>query len=154
MNTNLTIRAANLADADIITEFNRRMARETEHKELDPAIVGAGVKAMLDDSRKGRYYVAESDGRVVGQLGITFEWSDWRNGNFWWIQSVYVDRDFRRHGVYRSLYEHVLGKAAEQGDVIGVRLYVERDNEAAKATYRKLGMSDAGYELMETSPLV
>jgi ribosomal protein S18 acetylase RimI-like enzyme len=150
---NLTIRPARPADADVIAEFNRLMARETEHKDLDPAILGAGVAAMLRDPNKGRYFVAEADGRIVGQLGITLEWSDWRNGNFWWIQSVYVAPDARRHGVFRKLYEHVMAEAVKGPNVIGVRLYVERDNEVAKATYRKLGMWTTVYEIMEFVPL-
>jgi ribosomal protein S18 acetylase RimI-like enzyme len=150
---NLTIRAAQLGDAAVIAEFNRLMAKETEQKDLDPTILGAGVAAMLRDPNKGRYYVAEADGRIVGQLGITLEWSDWRNGNFWWIQSVYVTPDARRHGVFRSLYEHVLAVAAREPNVIGVRLYVEHDNNIAQATYQKLGMTLTSYHLMEKCPL-
>lgn len=146
---NLTIRAARLEDADVIGEFNRLMARETEHKDLDPAILGAGVAAMLSDPNKGRYFVAEADGRIVGQLGITLEWSDWRNGNIWWIQSVYVAHDARRLGVFRRLYEHVLAAAAKEPNVVGIRLYVEHDNKIAQATYRKLGMTLTSYHVME-----
>jgi ribosomal protein S18 acetylase RimI-like enzyme len=146
---NLTIRPAHLGDADIIREFNRLLAKETEHKDLDPAILGAGVAAMLGDPNKGRYFVADADGRILGQLGITLEWSDWRNGNFWWIQSVYVAHDARRHGVFRRLYEHVLAAAAVEPNVIGVRLYVEHDNAIAQETYRKLGMTLTSYHLME-----
>jgi ribosomal protein S18 acetylase RimI-like enzyme len=146
---NLTIRPAQIGDADAIREFNRLLAKETEHKDLDPATLGAGVAAMLGDPNKGRYFVAEADARIVGQLGITFEWSDWRNGNFWWIQSVYVAVNARRHGVFRRLYDHVLAAAAREPDVIGVRLYVEHDNTTAQATYRKLGMTLTSYHLME-----
>ena len=150
---NLTIRPARPTDADVIAEFNRLMAKETEHKDLDPAVLGAGVAAMLSDPHKGRYFVAEADGRIVGQLGITLEWSDWRNGNFWWIQSVYVAPDARRHGVFRTLYEHVLAAAAREPNVIGVRLYVEHDNKVAQATYHKMGMALTGYNMMEKYPL-
>jgi ribosomal protein S18 acetylase RimI-like enzyme len=150
---NLSIRPARPEDADVIREFNRLMAKETEHKDLDPAILGAGVAAMLRDPNKGRYFVAEADGRIVGQLGITLEWSDWRNGNFWWIQSVYVAPDARRHGVFRKLYEHVLDAATKEPNVIGVRLYVEHDNQIAQATYQKLGMVLTNYHLMEKYPL-
>jgi ribosomal protein S18 acetylase RimI-like enzyme len=150
---NLSIRPARPEDADVIREFNRLMAKETEHKDLDPAILGAGVAAMLRDPNKGRYFVAEADGRIVGQLGITLEWSDWRNGNFWWIQSVYVAPDARRHGVFRKLYDHVLDAAAKEPNVIGVRLYVEHDNQIAQATYQKLGMVLTNYHLMEKYPL-
>jgi GNAT superfamily N-acetyltransferase len=146
---NLSIRLALVSDADVICEFNRLLALETENKILDPNVLRIGVAAMLDDPHKGRYFVAEADGRVVGQLGITFEWSDWRNGNFWWIQSVYVAKDARRHGVFRALYEHVIEVAKSETDVIGVRLYVEHDNQAAQATYHKMGMAMTSYQVME-----
>jgi ribosomal protein S18 acetylase RimI-like enzyme len=151
---NLIIRPALLSDADVIGEFNRLLAKETENKELDPAVLKAGVAAMLADSRKGRYFVAEQgELGVVGQLGVTSEWSDWRNGNFWWIQSVYVAEQARRQGVFRKLYEHLLTEARTQADVIGVRLYVEHDNRTAQATYKKLGMMTTGYQVMEVYPL-
>jgi GNAT superfamily N-acetyltransferase len=148
---NVIIRPATLSDADVICEFNRRLAKETENKDLDPVILKAGVAAMLGDPRKGRYYVAEGgkERHVVGQLGVTLEWSDWRNRNFWWIQSVYVVESERRHGVFRKLYEHLLQEARTQPDVIGLRLYVEHDNLAAQETYKKLGMTMTGYHLME-----
>src|ERR1043165_6056439 len=108
---NPIIRLARLDDLDVICEFNRLIAKETEAKHLDAATLKAGVAAMFGDASKGRYYVAEHGGQVVGQLGITCEWSDWRNGNFWWIQSVYVARQARRHGVFRALYQHVVAEA-------------------------------------------
>ena len=163
---NLIIRPAVLSDADVICEFNRLMAKETENKDLDPGVLKAGVAAMLADSNKGRYFVAEEAphprplsqgergaGGVVGQLGVTSEWSDWRHGNFWWIQSVYVTEQARRHGVFRKLYEHLLTEARAQANVIGVRLYVEHDNAIAQATYQKLGMIMTGYQVMEVCPL-
>ncbi|MSQ93908.1 MAG: GNAT family N-acetyltransferase [Gemmataceae bacterium] len=146
---NLIIRRATRADAEVICDFNRQMARETEGKDLDPAILQSGVLAMLSDSHKGSYFVAESDEQVVGQLGITLEWSDWRNGNFWWIQSVYVAASARRQGVFRKLYQHVLQSARAEANVIGVRLYVEHDNQVAQATYRKMGMVMTRYQVME-----
>lgn len=145
----LIVRPALLTDADVICNFNSRLAQETENKQLDPAVLKAGVAAMLNDPRKGRYFVAEADGQIVGQLGYTLEWSDWRNGNFWWIQSVYVAAFARRHGVFRKLYEHLLQEARTHDDVIGVRLYVEHDNLVAQATYEKLGMTMTGYHVME-----
>jgi GNAT superfamily N-acetyltransferase len=151
---NLLVRPARPGDADVIIAFNRLMAAETEGKNLDPDILAAGVAAMLRDPNKGRYFVAEKDGRIVGQLGVTLEWSDWRNGNFWWIQSVYVAQDARRHGVFRKLYEHVLQEARQAVNVIGVRLYVEHDNQIAQATYRKMGMVMTGYQVMEELFLV
>ena len=151
---NLIIRPAVLSDADVIGEFNRLMAKETENKDLDPGVLKAGVAAMLADSSKGRYFVAEQASMgVVGQLGVTSEWSDWRNGNFWWIQSVYVAEHARRHGVFRKLYEHLLTEARAQANVIGVRLYVEHDNAIAQATYKKLGMILTGYQVMEVCPI-
>jgi len=152
----LTIRPALSSDAEVICEFNRLMALETENKILEPAILRPGVAAMLSDPHKGRYFVAQNEtatGEIVGQLGVTLEWSDWRNGNFWWIQSVYVHKDARRHGVFRKLYEHVLLEARRETSVIGVRLYVEHDNRIAQETYRKMGMTITGYHVMEVCPL-
>ena len=153
MNMNLIIRPARATDVEVVCEFNRLMASETEYKTLDHALLRAGVAAMLAEPRKGRYFVAEADGQVVGQLGITLEWSDCRNGNFWWIQSVYVATSVRRHGVFRQLYEHVLREARAEADVIGVRLYVDHGNSVAQATYKKMGMMTTDYRLMEVYPL-
>jgi GNAT superfamily N-acetyltransferase len=150
---NLIIRPARAGDAAVICEFNRLMARETEDKDLDPAVLRLGVQAMLADPNKGQYFVAEIDGEVVGQLGVTCEWSDWRNGHFWWIQSVYIAASARRRGVFRRLYEHVVRSARERGDVIGVRLYVEHENHTAQQTYRQLGMEMTHYHVMEKCPL-
>ena len=146
---NLLIRPARWSDIDVICEFNRRLATETENKDLDPVILKAGVAAMFGDPLKGSYFVAELEGEVVGQLGVTCEWSDWRNGNFWWIQSVYVAASARRHGVFRKLFGHLLQEARSQTNVIGVRLYVEHNNHVAQATYEKLGMEMMGYHVME-----
>jgi GNAT superfamily N-acetyltransferase len=145
----ITLRPAQLADADTIMEFNCRLARETEGRELDPSRIGPGVRAVLADATKGRYLVAECDGRVVGQLMLTFEWSDWRNGMFWWIQSVYVDEAFRGRGVFSQLYRAVESEARADASVCGLRLYMEPHNQRAKAAYLKLGMVPAGYELYE-----
>ena len=146
---NITIRPATADDADFLATGNAAMALETEHKQLDPGIVGAGVRAALDDPGKGRYYIAEREGRRVGQLMFTYEWSDWRNGTFWWIQSVYVLPDARRGGVFRALYRHVEQLAAQDPGVCGIRLYVERENARAQETYRHCGLHDAGYAVME-----
>src|SRR5262249_47788791 len=145
----LTIRRANPADATVIAEFNRHMARETEHKELDPGTVAAGVAAALADPAKGFYLLAEADLAVVGQLMVTAEWSDWRNGWFWWVQSVYVREDARRHGMFRALFGEVVRLAEVAGDVVGVRLYVEQDNTRAQRTYQDLGMAQTAYRLYE-----
>ncbi len=148
-----TIRQAGPADAPTIVEYNRRLAEETEGKALDPAVLAAGVAAALTDpDRKGPYYLAVEGGAVLGQLQITFEYSDWRNGWFWWIQGVYVRSEDRRRGVFRSLYRHVVELARAAG-VVGIRLYVERDNHAAQRTYRELGMEETAYRMMERSPV-
>jgi ribosomal protein S18 acetylase RimI-like enzyme len=145
----LTIRRGEPRDAAVIAEFNRRMAWETEHKHLDPDVLSRGVGRVFTDPAKGFYLVADADGEVVAQLMVTFEWSDWRDGWFWWVQSVYVREDHRRSGVFKTLYAEVMRQARTAGDVVGVRLYVERDNERAQATYRQLGMRDAGYLVWE-----
>ena len=124
----LTVRDAGPDDAAVIAAFNSAMAEETEGKSLDPDIIGPGVANLLADGRRGRYWVAENDGVVVGQIMVTYEWSDWRNGNLWWIQSVYVHPDWRRKGVFSALYHHVESLASADPDAIGLRLYVEENN--------------------------
>lgn len=142
------IRAARLQDAPTIAQFNAQMARETEHRELNQALLLAGVEHAILHPDLSRYFLAEVDGQLVGQLMITFEWSDWRNANFWWIQSVYVRPDFRKRGIFRSLYGHV-EHLARQCHACGLRLYVERENQAAQRVYQSLGMSDANYLVYE-----
>ena len=145
-----TIRQGRPDDALTIVEFNRRLAMETESKALDATVLAAGVLAALaDPSRKGPYYLAVDGAAILGQLQITFEWSDWRNGWYWWFQSVYVVAEARRTGVFRSLYEHVAELARRDPEVVGLRLYVERDNHAAQKTYEKLGMEQTTYLLLE-----
>jgi len=148
-----TVRRAVPADAPVIVEFNRRLALETEGKTLDVAVLTSGVAAGLADPYKALYFVAEERGEVVGQVMVTTEWSDWRNGWIWWIQSVYVRADHRRHGVFRALYQRVYQTAVADPTVVGLRLYVEQDNHAAQKTYRKLGMVQMGYYFMECCPL-
>jgi len=145
----ICIRAARTDDAEFLAAGNVAMAWESEHKQLEPATVTRGVRAVLDDDAKGRYFIAERGGQPVGQLMVTYEWSDWRNGNFWWIQSVYVLPEARRMGVFRSLYAHLEQLAKADATVCGIRLYVERENERAQATYRHCGLEDAGYVVME-----
>jgi GNAT superfamily N-acetyltransferase len=149
----LVLRPATPADADIIVEYNRRLAEETEGKQLDPPVLAAGVAAGLADPQKALYFLAEEEGAVLGQMMITREWSDWRNGWMWWIQSVYVRAEARRRGVFRTLYQHVAEVARSQPDVIGLRLYVEQENHAAQHTYTHLGMDRTGYLVFERSPL-
>lgn len=148
-----TVRSATPADAAVIIEFNRRLAQETEGKTLDGATLAAGVAAVLADPVRGRYYLAEDDGAPLAQLMITTEWSDWRNGWFWWIQSVYVREDARRRGLFRLLYEYVREQAQADGAVIGLRLYVEHANRPAQDAYRRLGLDATGYLLLERYPL-
>ncbi len=149
----LSIRRAGPADVAIVTEFNRLLALESEGKTLDAAVLAAGVAAGLADPNKSVYFLAEEDGAPIGQIMYTREWSDWRNGWFWWIQSVYVRAEARRRGVLRALYEHVQQAARADGNVIGLRLYVERNNHIAQETYRRLGMDAAGYLVFERYPL-
>jgi GNAT superfamily N-acetyltransferase len=145
----VTIRPAVPADADTLVRFNLRMARETEDKQLDPAVLASGVEAVLRDPALGFYRIADLEGKAVGSLLVTFEWSDWRNGTFWWVQSVYVEPEHRRRGVFRALYEDVRKQATSTPRVCGCRLYVERDNAAAQATYARLGMTETNYRLLE-----
>ena len=145
----LTIRKAEPRDADVIARFNAAMALETEGKVLLPERIVPGVQRLLAEPSLGFYVVAEQAGSVVGCLMITNEWSDWRNGLFWWIQSVYVEKDFRRQGVYRRMYEHVGAMAKADAGVCGFRLYVEKENEVAHATYASLGMKETDYLLYE-----
>lgn len=145
----LTIRLATPADAETIASFNEAMARETEGKALDPSTIRAGVRALLARPDLGFYLMAEEEGAAVGQLMITFEWSDWRNGLFWWIQSVYVPPKMRRKGIYRRLHGRVREMARKEGGVCGLRLYVEKENAVAQETYRQMGMSETDYRLFE-----
>ena len=145
----ITIRSAHEGDAEAIAGFQESMALETEGKRLDAARIRKGVRRALGDEDRGFYLVAESEGQTVGSLFVTREWSDWRNGWFWWIQSVFVDAAHRRRGVYRSLHAEVVRRARSAGEVVGIRLYVERENVGAQATYESLGMERTYYLLYE-----
>ncbi|MCZ8115648.1 GNAT family N-acetyltransferase [Silanimonas sp.] len=144
-----TIRAATPADLEILARWAEAMALETEGKVLDATTIRAGIAAGLADPHKARYLIAEHDGRAVGTLMLTTEWSDWRNGWWWWIQSVFVAEDARRLGVFRALHDHVEREALATLGVCGLRLYVENDNARAQATYAALGMRDAHYRVFE-----
>ncbi len=145
----LLIRPGASADAERITEFNTAMALETEALRLRPERISAGVRHLLAHSELGFYLVAEHSGSLVGSLLVTTEWSDWRNGLFWWIQSVYVQPETRQRGVYKALYAKVKSLAADNRDVCGFRLYVEQDNRRAQQTYRRLGMNETHYRIYE-----
>ena len=150
MSDGVHIRVAVTSDGAIIAEFNAAMALESEGIKLDAAVLRAGVDAALADAGKAFYLLAEIANAPVGQLMVTTEWSDWRNGWIWWIQSVYVVPERRRQGVYRRLYGRLTEMAGERGDIRGMRLYVMRDNRVAKGTYEALGMSHSEYDLYET----
>lgn len=145
----MRIRKAKPADARVIADFNRRMAWETEKLRLPPARVLRGVRALLRDPVKGTYFVVETGGEVVGQLLITYEWSDWRNGNFWWVQSVYVREDHRGRGVFQALFRHVERLARRRKDVCGLRLYMDAHNVRARRAYERLSFKLTNYELFE-----
>ena len=145
----IDIRRATPADFAFIAESNIAMALETEGLALDEARVRAGVGAVLADSALGFYLVAEIDGKQAGQLMVTYEWSDWRNGLFWWIQSVYVRPEHRRKGVYTALHRHVAEAAQAAGGVCGIRLYVEQENTTAQQVYESLDMYRTRYQMYE-----
>jgi GNAT superfamily N-acetyltransferase len=145
----MRIRDATQADVEFIVRANEALAAETEDQALDPALIRPGVQAVLDDPSLGRYYLAELDGRPVGQLMTTFEWSDWRNGLLLWIQSVYVLPEARGRGVFRALFRHLEGLARAESRICGIRLYVDRANAAAQQVYRSLGMHLSNYAVME-----
>ncbi len=145
----MNIRIAKAEDVPDLVEFNQAMALETEGKRLETEVLQSGVAAVLNDSHKGFYVVAEDENKIVGGLMITFEWSDWRNNWFWWIQSVYILPEARGKKIYRQLYEFVKEKARENGSVGGFRLYVEKENANARRVYEKLGMESSHYLMYE-----
>lgn len=145
----MNVRAATVADIDLLISFQESMALETENIVLDPGILRLGIQNLFGDSSKGKYYVAEDGGVVMGCLMTTYEWSDWRNGNVLWIQSVYIDRKFRGQQVYRKMYEHIQGLVQRNSQLRGIRLYVDRTNINAQEVYRKLGMNGEHYQVFE-----
>jgi GNAT superfamily N-acetyltransferase len=144
----INIRKATPEDAEIIIDFQQKMAWETEQMTLVPEIIKKGVKAVFEDSGRGQYWVAEDNGNVVASLLITYEWSDWRNCNVWWFQSVYVLPESRRTGIFRSMYLHIRNEAEKHG-IAGLRLYVETNNLRAQNTYEVLGMKSLHYKMYE-----
>jgi len=149
----ILVRPAGYADVDALTEFSAALAQETEGRRLHRQRLREGSLAVLDSPERGFYMVAELHTRdlprIVGQLMVTFEWSDWRNGLFWWVQSVYVDPAWRRQGVYRTMYETLLARAKADPQVCGIRLYVERHNHIAQTVYQRVGLSPSGYSVFE-----
>jgi GNAT superfamily N-acetyltransferase len=144
----ITIRKANQEDAAAIIDFQKKMAWETEQLNLAPAIITKGVGAVFQNSTRGQYWVAEEGGKVIASLLITYEWSDWRNSEVWWFQSVYVLPECRRKGIFRSMYLHIKHEAEKQG-IVGLRLYVETNNSSAQRTYEALGMHSEHYKMYE-----
>jgi len=145
----MEIRQATLDDLEVMAQFNVALAQESERLTLELARVRAGVEALLRDPAKGTYFVAVIGGNVVGQLLITHEWSDWRNGDYWWLQSVYVHPEFRRRGVFKALFDFIQTKAAGTAGVCGLRLYMENNNSRARAAYCRLGMTETHYHVFE-----
>jgi GNAT superfamily N-acetyltransferase len=144
----IIIREATPEDSAVIIDFQQKMAWETEKIILVPEIISKGVKTVFANCDHGQYWVAENDGIVVASLLITYEWSDWRNTNVWWIQSVYVLTEFRRTGIFKSMYQHIKDEAAKK-DIAGLRLYVETKNSRAQMTYEALGMNSDHYRMYE-----
>jgi len=137
------------SDIEILTQFNLSMAMETEHLQLNYDIVLSGIDSVMKDKSLGFYLIAELDNEIAGSLLITYEWSDWRNGLFWWIQSVYVKPQFRRSGIYKNLYYHVKQLSKAYTNLRGFRLYVEENNHLAQMAYESLGMHATHYKLYE-----
>jgi GNAT superfamily N-acetyltransferase len=153
----ITVRTAHPGDRATIVAFNARLAAESEGKALDPAVLARGVEQALADPDRLHYWVAEvRDGEgararvsIVGQAAVNREWSDWRNGWIWWLQSVYVHPDYRRRGVFRALHQQIKHAARAAGDVTGIRLYVENANTPAQRTYAAVGFAPGGYQVYE-----
>ena len=149
--TDTTIRNATRDDIAFLADCNLAMARESEQKLLARDVLTRGIVAVFDHPERGFYIIAERGGKRVGSLLITHEWSDWRNGGWWWIQSVYVAPDARRSGVFSAMYREIERRARAGEGVIGLRLYVEKENSRAQATYAALGMEPAYYSLYQAS---
>lgn len=146
---NLVIEEARIGDLNTLVEFQLKMAMETEELKLDREILIKGVKAVYEDPAKARYFVARIEERVVGMLMITLEWSDWRNGWVWWIQSVYVEQEFRKDGIFRSLYTYIRNVVENSDSIRGLRLYVDKRNIKAQKVYNALGMTGEHYTTYE-----
>lgn len=147
----INVRKATGADAQTLADFNSAMSIETEDIVLPDENALPGAAAVFDDPSLGFYLIAETSGELAGSLMITYEWSDWSNAMYWWIQSVYVLPERRRRGVYRSLYDHVIAMAQADGNVRGIKLYVFYGNEKAQATYESLGMHRSEHHIYEAA---
>ncbi len=145
----MEIRKAQINDLNAIAQFNINLASETEDKILDKDTITKGVEFLLKNNQYGVYYVALEDDKIIGQLMYTYEWSDWRNGLFLWIQSVYVDKEYRRKGVFSSLYKTVKNICDSDDNICGIRLYAEKANNSAQDTYINLGMLKCHYDMFE-----
>jgi GNAT superfamily N-acetyltransferase len=145
---NMNIRKATQKDASTIIDFQQKMAWETEQMILVPEIIYKGVTAVFHNTTRGQYWVAEEGGNVIASLLLTYEWSDWRNSDVWWFQSVYVLPEWRRKGIFRSMYLCIKEEAETKG-VAGLRLYVETNNSGAQKTYEALGMNSGHYKMYE-----
>ncbi len=145
----ILIRLAEIRDVQVITKFNRAMALETEQKELIPEVISKGVDKLLNNPNLGFYVIAERDNEAIGSLMVTTEWSDWRNGIFWWIQSVYIEPNERRKGIYTELYNFIRESANNNPSICGFRLYVEKENILAQNAYEALGMMETDYRIYE-----
>ena len=138
-----------IEDINSLVDFNIKMAKETENKILNKKIVTKGVSEVLNDTTLGYYVIAKNKNTILGSLMITYEWSDWRNGMFWWIQSVYVEKEYRQQGVYKKMYSYIKDKALKDNSCTGIRLYVEQENKIAQSVYKKLEMKETHYKLFE-----
>lgn len=145
----ITVREAHPSDQEAIVQFQIEMAWETEKVRLKPETIKSGVRAVFDNPHLGRYFVTENNGEVIASLMVTYEWSDWRNSLVWWLQSVYVIPQYRRHGVFRKMYEHIRSLVIENENVAGIRLYMIHHNEVAGRVYEQMGMDGNHYRLFE-----
>ena len=152
MSIDIKIREAEKFDIPVITQFNQALAKETEDIQLDSETLASGISNALN-REECHYFLAELNGKAAGQIMITYEWSDWRNGIMWWIQSVFVSPEYRGKGIFRTLFYHVEQLAKKHPEVKALRLYVMQDNQSGKKTYESLGMNDSGYLVYEKEGL-
>ncbi len=154
MSTHILIKKASYEHLHVLVDMQQRLASETEHVYLPTETVTKGMTALFDDPKKGEYHVAMDGKEVVGCFLITYEWSDWRNGMVWWLQSVYVSETARKSGVFRKMFEHISGVIEHDPGVIGLRLYVDKTNERAMKVYEAMGMDGSHYTVYEKMKVV